>query len=45
MERERSVLEGAAKFAREHGIHRLALEMHPNFMVYNRHTISCATRW
>jgi len=26
---------GAAKFAREHGIHRLAFEMHPNFVVYN----------
>src|SRR4029077_11812957 len=25
----------AAKFAREHGIHRLAFEMHPNFVVYN----------
>jgi sugar phosphate isomerase/epimerase len=30
---------GAAKFAREHGIHRLALEMHPNFMVYNPLTL------
>lgn len=29
----------AAKFAREHGIHRLALEMHPNFMVYNPLTL------
>ncbi|HEY1801853.1 MAG TPA: sugar phosphate isomerase/epimerase [Terriglobales bacterium] len=26
---------GAAKYAREHGIHRLAFEMHPNFVVYN----------
>src|SRR5271167_4865650 len=25
----------AAKFARDHGIHRLAFEMHPNFVVYN----------
>ncbi len=30
---------GAAKFAREHGVHRLALEMHPNFMVYNPMTL------
>jgi sugar phosphate isomerase/epimerase len=29
----------AAKFAREHSIHRLALEMHPNFMVYNPMTL------
>jgi len=29
----------AAKFAREHGIHRLALEMHPNFVVYNPLTL------
>jgi sugar phosphate isomerase/epimerase len=29
----------AAKFAREHGIHRLAFEMHPNFMVYNPRTL------
>jgi sugar phosphate isomerase/epimerase len=29
----------AAKFAREHGIHRIALEMHPNFVVYNPHTL------
>jgi sugar phosphate isomerase/epimerase len=29
----------AAKFAREHGIHRLALEMHPNFVVYNPMTL------
>jgi sugar phosphate isomerase/epimerase len=29
----------AAKFAREHGIHRLALEMHPNFVVYNPKTL------
>jgi sugar phosphate isomerase/epimerase len=31
--------EQAAKFAREHGIHRLALEMHPNFVVYNPMTL------
>ena len=29
----------AAQFAREHGIHRLALEMHPNFVVYNPKTL------
>jgi sugar phosphate isomerase/epimerase len=29
----------AAKFAREHGIKRLALEMHPNFVVYNPKTL------
>ncbi|MGA8152983.1 MAG: sugar phosphate isomerase/epimerase [Terriglobales bacterium] len=29
----------AAKFAREHGIHRLAFEMHPNFVVYNPKTL------
>jgi sugar phosphate isomerase/epimerase len=29
----------AAKFAREHGIHRLAFEMHPNFVVYNPMTL------
>jgi sugar phosphate isomerase/epimerase len=29
----------AAKFAREHGVHRLALEMHPNFAVYNPRTL------
>ncbi|MEO8736059.1 MAG: sugar phosphate isomerase/epimerase [Edaphobacter sp.] len=28
-----------AKFAREHGIHRIALEMHPNFVVYNPRTL------
>ena len=28
----------AAKFAREHGIHRMAFEMHPNFVVYNPRT-------
>lgn len=28
-----------AKFAREHGIHRIALEMHPNFAVYNPRTL------
>jgi sugar phosphate isomerase/epimerase len=30
---------GAAKFARDHGIHRIALEMHPNFVVYNPRTL------
>lgn len=30
---------GAAKFAREHGVHRLAFEMHPNFAVYNPRTL------
>ena len=30
---------GAAKFAREHGIHKLAFEMHPNFVVYNPRTL------
>jgi sugar phosphate isomerase/epimerase len=29
----------AAKFAREHSVHRLAFEMHPNFMVYNPMTL------
>jgi sugar phosphate isomerase/epimerase len=29
----------AAKFAREHGVKRLALEMHPNFVVYNPRTL------
>ena len=29
----------AAKFAREHGVHKLALEMHPNFVVYNPLTL------
>ncbi len=29
----------AAAFARAHGVHRLALEMHPNFMVYNPRTL------
>ncbi len=29
----------AAKFAREHGVHKLALEMHPNFCVYNPRTL------
>jgi sugar phosphate isomerase/epimerase len=28
-----------AKFAREHGVHRIALEMHPNFVVYNPRTL------
>ncbi len=31
--------QGAAKFAREHGIRRLALEMHPGFVVYNPMTL------
>jgi sugar phosphate isomerase/epimerase len=30
---------GAAKYAREHGIRKLALEMHPNFCVYNPLTL------
>jgi sugar phosphate isomerase/epimerase len=29
----------AAKFARDHNIHRLAFEMHPNFVVYNPRTL------
>ena len=29
----------AAKFARAHGIHKIALEMHPNFVVYNPKTL------
>jgi len=29
----------AAKFAREHGIHQLGLEMHPNQVVYNPRTL------
>ena len=29
----------AAKYAREHGIRRLAFEMHPNFVVYNPRTL------
>ena len=29
----------AAKFARDHGIRQLALEMHPNFVVYNPLTL------
>jgi sugar phosphate isomerase/epimerase len=29
----------AAKYAREHGIKRLAFEMHPNFVVYNPRTL------
>jgi sugar phosphate isomerase/epimerase len=29
----------AAKFAREHGVHRLEFEMHPNFVVYNPRTL------
>lgn len=31
--------EQAAKFARQHGVHKLALEMHPNFVVYNPKTL------
>ena len=29
----------AAKFAREHGVRKLAFEMHPNFVVYNPRTL------
>ena len=29
----------AAKFAREHGMRKIALEMHPNFLVYNPKTL------
>ena len=29
----------SGKFARDHGIHRLAFEMHPNFVVYNPRTL------
>jgi sugar phosphate isomerase/epimerase len=29
----------ATKFARDHGVHRIALEMHPNFVVYNPRTL------
>jgi len=29
----------AAKFAREHGVRKIALEMHPNFVVYNPMTL------
>jgi sugar phosphate isomerase/epimerase len=29
----------AAAFARQHGIHKVALEMHPNFAVYNPKTL------
>jgi sugar phosphate isomerase/epimerase len=29
----------AAKFAREHGVHKLAFEMHPGFVVYNPRTL------
>jgi sugar phosphate isomerase/epimerase len=29
----------AAKYAREHGVKRLALEMHPNFVAYNPRTL------
>jgi len=31
--------QGAAKFARAHGIRKIALEMHPNFVVYNPKTL------
>jgi sugar phosphate isomerase/epimerase len=27
------------KFARDHGVHQIALEMHPNFVVYNPRTL------
>ena len=30
---------GAVKYARDHGVRRIALEMHPNFMVYNPLTL------
>lgn len=30
---------GAAKFARDHGIRKIAFEMHPNFLVYNPRTL------
>jgi sugar phosphate isomerase/epimerase len=29
----------AARFAREHGVHKLAFEMHPGFVVYNPRTL------
>jgi sugar phosphate isomerase/epimerase len=29
----------AVKFAREHNVHKLAFEMHPNFVVYNPRTL------
>src|SRR6185369_7848941 len=29
----------AAKYAREHGVHKLAFEMHPGFVVYNPMTL------
>ena len=29
----------AARFAREHGVHKLAFEMHPGFVVYNPMTL------
>ncbi|HLK32554.1 MAG TPA: sugar phosphate isomerase/epimerase [Terriglobales bacterium] len=29
----------AARFAREHGVHKLAFEMHPGFVVYNPKTL------
>ncbi len=28
-----------AAFAREHGVHRIALELHPGFCVYNTKTL------
>jgi sugar phosphate isomerase/epimerase len=30
---------GAVQFARDHGVRRIALEMHPNFAVYNPRTL------
>jgi hypothetical protein len=36
----------AAKFAREHGIKRLAFETHPNFVVYNpKRCCNCGRLW
>jgi len=34
-----SLLEGTGEIRREHGIKRLAFEMHPNFAVYNPRTL------
>jgi sugar phosphate isomerase/epimerase len=31
--------QGAVKFARQHGVKRVALEMHPGFVVYNPYTL------
>jgi len=31
--------EGAVKFARQHGVKRIGLEMHPGFVVYNPYTL------